>query len=1087
MNKYFQKRLSAFLAASVLATSVVTGFSPVISASELKKESRVALNSDTGEVTVTPVNLLNPRFGDTTNTGLNGWDVYNSVDGGYEKVGPMLVDRTGSFANKVVNGRVVATIRGHETGVNFYNTEDKARTIAVQRIHVVKGETYELKFTAQGAQNSTLSDVLYQFGPENGIVNEVVGGDPLYKTVRYTAKETGETSVILGATMSYYSWVGASFINVDITDVSVKNIDVTAPSVPVVSQPIFTDKNLVIGKAEPNTIIIATTEKGEEVLGEVDNEGNYSLQLPRQVAGNLITVRNRDIAGNISASVAVTVRQGDLSAPIVKQVTTESDTITGTADLNVSVIAKVIKPDLAEKLYSGTTDDKGNYSIRIARPEFGDKVEVLTSTPGKISPPTVVNVVDTVQPEAPVVDPLTTDSTTVTGKGDPSNTIKVKLEDGTEITGEIKSDHTFAVDIPAQLEGAKVTVVQVKKSGFEGLENVVTVGKGSLESPIVDELTDQTTRITGTAIANAELKISIKDEEDKIVKQYDGTVDSAGKFVLLVDQLKSNYTVEITQTIDGRVSRPLIVSVKDTIAPTIPTVDKVTSDDTDLKGQAEALATVEAYVGENLIGSAKAGKDGNYTLSIAKQTEGTNIKLVAIDAAGNKSEEASVIVAKSTKFDLTVNEYKLGNEQITGTFGKGISRVRLFVNGVVKAQATTNSKGEYVLNNVNKFILKAEDKVEIVGVNAKFAEVARTDVKVEGQKVDLITVNNYTLTEKTLEGTFKEGVSRVRLFVNGVVKTQAVTDNATGKYVFHNMSSFVLDKNDKVEVVAVNSQFQEIERKSVNIVGKSSNGITADEYTIGGKTITGTFESSVARVRLSVDGEIKAQATTDSATGKYVINNADKLIVSASSKIEIVAVDSQFREINRISVSVAEGLMNLIQQDKYAAGDKELTGTVGENISRIRLFVNGVVKAQGQIDSLTKKFAFDNVDKLITSSTDKVELVAVDKGFREVNRITVNVTADGPLTILTADSDYVVGSETLTGVYGTLGSRVRLFVNGIVKVQADTKDGKFSFNGLVAKAKIKEGDRVELVLVNAQFQEINRVSVAVIPKSIDAE
>ncbi|EUJ32299.1 hypothetical protein MFLO_07142 [Listeria floridensis FSL S10-1187] len=71
-----------------------------------------------------------------------------------------------------------------------------------------------------------------------------------------------------------------------------------------------------------------------------------------------------------------------------------------------------------------------------------------------------------------------------------------------------------------------------------------------------------------------------------------------------------------------------------------------------------------------------------------------------------------------------------------------------------------------------------------------------------------------------------------------------------------------------------------------------------------------------------------------------------------------------------------------------------IKGNHGEDVFRVRLFVNGVVKAQAQQpDDQPGMFLIPNADPYIrvAGKEAKVELVAVDKTYREVNRIPVTV------------------------------------------------------------------------------------------------
>ena len=98
----------------------------------------------------------------------------------------------------------------------------------------------------------------------------------------------------------------------------------------------------------------------------------------------------------------------------------------------------------------------------------------------------------------------------------------------------------------------------------------------------------------------------------------------------LIDYVKAQ-SRPIYAEIEGRITQ------LDTTAPAAPVVDKVKDSSTKVTGTAEASAKVEVKNGETVIGSATAGTDGKFTVTITAQTEGTVLAVTSTDAAGNVS------------------------------------------------------------------------------------------------------------------------------------------------------------------------------------------------------------------------------------------------------------------------------------------------------------------------------------------------------------------------------------------------------------------------------------------------------------------
>ncbi len=1063
MKNFFKKGIVSFVAFNMIASTVVASLPTTADAVTPSKKANVGVRS----TVITPVNLLkNPSF--TPNAlGFDDWTpAYNNA----VIIGGMSKDNLNSFifeTNKV-------TVAGIPNGLKFWSAGGKGTL--TQKVRVIKGEKYRLSATIKdiGWLLDAGADFYYKVGTSEALVAAKDIKDFKYD---YIATETGDIDVTIGMARGG-NFLGTNAASMTLTNLEFKNTDVTPPAAPTIN-PIYTDANLATGKAEPNTKVIVTTEDGKSIEGNVDAEGNYSVQLPRQIMGHIVTVVNQDIAGNISDSTtSLPVRQGELSEPVINKVTNASTTVSGEADLAVNVNVKVIKEDGTEKPYVGNTDTKGHFSIEIAKPEYGDKVQVVTSGNGKVSPTGETVVLDVIKPSAPIFEDVYTDTVSIKGQGTAGNQVEVTLPSGALDPVSIAADGSFKIAIPAQEEGAKISVAQIKPSGLKGDATVKTVQPGDLPQPIISEVTDKSTKIEGKATPNADFKITVKNKEGTAVSNpYIGTVDSTGNFSILVDKLSADYTITMTLKKGDQVSKPKVVEVKDVTAPETPIVNAISADDKVITGTGEAGAKAIAKVNDQEIGHATVGANGQFQIAIQPQAENTVVSVALEDAAKNTSVAVSKTVTRSTKFDLTVPEtLNVGTSTFSGTFGAGISKVRLFVNGAVVSQATT-ANGTYTFENVDKFVVSATDKVEVVGVDSKYATVKRVEVNVKGNLTKVLTPDTYGYGTSKLTGKYEDSAYKIRLFVNGEVKAQATMNAATHTFTFNNATSLITSPTDKVEVVAVNKQYVEIYRMDVTVENSAANTLTVQPYEMGSTTLTGTYGTGISKVRLVVDGKIVSQAINDNGT--YTFNNVDKLITSNQAKVEIVAVNSIYQEIARKDVQL-KGVLYTLTANAYNAGDQVLSGTYGEGIFKVRLFVNGEVKTQATMDEAAQTFKFNNAANFITSPNDKVELVAVNSQYKEVKRMTINVINAAELNGLTIDgSNYKLNADALTGTYGTLGFKVRLFVNGKVKCQAESANGEFTFSNLKA-LKISLEDKVELVLVNSRYQEINRILVDIV-------
>jgi hypothetical protein len=82
--------------------------------------------------------------------------------------------------------------------------------------------------------------------------------------------------------------------------------------------------------------------------------------------------------------------------------------------------------------------------------------------------------------DSTTIDPGTEGDTTVTGKGEPGNTIEVVTPDGKTVTTVVKPDGTWSVKVPALKPGQKLKVTTITPEGIRGSTKTVTVTKATV-------------------------------------------------------------------------------------------------------------------------------------------------------------------------------------------------------------------------------------------------------------------------------------------------------------------------------------------------------------------------------------------------------------------------------------------------------------------------------------------------------------------------------------------------------------------------------------------------------------------------------
>ncbi|RUY73913.1 hypothetical protein EN964_37410, partial [Mesorhizobium sp. M7A.F.Ca.CA.001.10.2.1] len=118
------------------------------------------------------------------------------------------------------------------------------------------------------------------------------------------------------------------------------------------------------------------------------------------------------------------------------------------------------------------------------------------------------------------------------------------------------------------------------------------------------------------------------------------------------EDLKGGETLPVTSTDKaGNTSDKATTTVTDTTAPTVPSVNPVTSDDTQITGKAEPGSTVTVTFPDGTTATGTADDNGNYVIEIPANEDlkgGETLPVTSTDKAGNTSDKASTVVTDTT-------------------------------------------------------------------------------------------------------------------------------------------------------------------------------------------------------------------------------------------------------------------------------------------------------------------------------------------------------------------------------------------------------------------------------------------------------
>ncbi|WP_168193778.1 Ig-like domain-containing protein [Lysinibacillus sp. SGAir0095] len=171
------------------------------------------------------------------------------------------------------------------------------------------------------------------------------------------------------------------------------------------------------------------------------------------------------------------------------------------------------------------------------------------------------------------------------------------------------------------------------------LEQIVYV-KNPVPAPTIQQVTDQSTSVSGTAKAGTTIKVFANS-----VQIGNGYTTDEGTYTLSVPAQKPGTELKVV-SLDGiDESEMVITKVKDITPPKQPVVNPVNNKTTAISGNAEPLSTISAKILDKVY-TGKADATGKFTISIPGQNYGTLVVLTVIDSAGFKSIEKKMTVTR---------------------------------------------------------------------------------------------------------------------------------------------------------------------------------------------------------------------------------------------------------------------------------------------------------------------------------------------------------------------------------------------------------------------------------------------------------
>ncbi|RXK17179.1 Ig-like domain-containing protein [Macrococcus sp. DPC7161] len=563
--------------------------------------------------------------------------------------------------------------------------------------------------------------------------------------------------------------------------------DTTAPDAPTVN-PVTSEDTAVTGIGVPGNTITVTFPDGSTGTAVVQPDGTWSVPAGVDlVGGEVLPVTSTDPAGNVSPTTSVTV--SDVTpppAPPINPVTSEDTVVTGTGEPGGTVTVKF--PDGSTA--TAVVQPDGTWSAPI--PAGVDLVggEVLTATEadatGNVSPASTVTVTDTTAPDAPTVNPVTSEDTAVTGIGVPGNTITVTFPDGSTGTAVVQPDGTWSVPVPVGVDlvgGEVLPVTSTDPAGNVSPTTNVTVSDVTPPpAPPVNPVTSEDTVVTGTGVPGDTITVKFPDgSTGTAVVQPDGTwsvpipagIDLVGGEVLPVTETDPA----------GNVSPASTVTVTDTTAPNVPTVNPVTSEDSNVTGIGTPGNTITVTFPDGSTGTAVVQPDGTWSVPVPAGVDlvgGEVLPVTSTDPAGNVSPTTNVTVSDVTPPPAPpVNPVTSEDTVVTGTGVPGDTITVKFPDGST-GTAVVQPDGTWSVVIPAGVDLKGGEVLPVVETDPAGNVSPASSVTVTDTTAPLAPpINTVSSTSTTVTGVGEPGNTVTVTFPDGSTSTAVVQPNGT--------------------------------------------------------------------------------------------------------------------------------------------------------------------------------------------------------------------------------------------------------------------------------------------------------------------
>ncbi|WP_421833515.1 BapA/Bap/LapF family large adhesin [Acinetobacter baumannii] len=814
-------------------------------------------------------------------------------------------------------------------------------------------------------------------------------------------------------------------------DTAVVTIDTVAPNAPVLDPINATDP--VSGQAEPGSTVTVTYPDGTTATVVAGPDGSWSVPNPGNlVDGDTVTATATDPAGNTSLPGTGTV-SADITAPVVAldDVLTNDSTPALTGTVNDPTATVVVNVDGVD--YPAVNNGDGTWTLADnTLPALTDGPHTITVTAtdaaGNVGNDTAVVTIDTVAPNAPVLDPINA-TDPVSGQAEPGSTVTVTYPDGTTATVVAGTDGSWSVPNPGNLvDGDTVTATATDPAGNTSLPGTGTVS-ADITAPVValdDVLTnDSTPALTGTVNdPTATVVVNVDGVDYPAVNNGDGTWTLADNTLPALTDGPHTITVTATDAA-GNVGNDTAVVTIDTVAPNAPVLDPINATDP-VSGQAEPGSTVTVTYPDGTTATVVAGTDGSWSVpNPGNLVDGDTVTATATDPAGNTSLPGTGTVSADITAPVVALDDVLTNDStpaLTGTVNDPTATVVVNVDGV-DYPAVNNGDGTWTLaDNTLPTLADGPHTITVTATDAAGNVGNDTAVVTVDTTAPVVSFTDAPTNDTTpaLTGTIDDPAATVVVTVDGV--DYPAVNNGDGTWTLADNTLPVLaDGPHTVSVtatdVAGNVSTPVTGTVTVDATAPTLAIITDDLALAAGEdaNITFTFSEAVAGFDVSditvVGGTLTGLTTTDNITWTAVFTpdgtgTAPSIAVADGSYTDLAGNLGTGDVLDGTDGFIVDLVAPVVTFADVSTNDTTpvLTGTIDDPTATVVVTVDGVDYPAVNNGDGTWTLA-DNTLPVLADGPHTVSVTATDVAGNVSTPVTGTVTVDATAPTLAITTD----------------------------------------------------------------------------------